>query len=148
MNIAFRTLLRRGQPGAGAVELVLATAFLIIPVSLLLMSLPILAEYRSVGDASAREAVRACAVAPDPWSGQENSEQIARRIIMERGLTPVGAAIEIDCAEAWKPGGTVTASVSLEVPAIRIVGIGDIGKVTVTRTYVERVEPHRSEPRE
>ena len=147
MTAVLRSSVLRGQGGAGAVELVLAVAFLIIPVALLLMSLPILAEYRSMGDAAAREAVRACAVASDPRSGQETSERVARQIITERGLAPEGTTIDIDCAVAWRPGGVVTAAVVFEVPAIHIVGIGEIGSITISRSYVERIEAHRSEPR-
>lgn len=99
-----------------------------------------------MGDAAAREAVRACAVAPDPWSGQEGAERIAHRIITERGFAPEGTNIDIDCAVAWRPGGVVTASVSFEVPAIQVVGIGAIGRITISRTYAERIEAHRSEP--
>ena len=144
----FRRFVLRGRQGAGAVELVLAVAFVIIPVSLLLLSLPMLVEYRSIGDAAAREAVRACAVASDPWSGQRNAERIARQILAERGrkLTPEGLNLEVDCSVSWEPGGRVTASVTFEVPATRIVGIGDLGKVTINRSYTEQMELHRSVP--
>lgn len=136
------------QQGAGAVELVLATAFLIIPIVLLVMSLPILVEYRSMGDSAAREAARACAVADDPRRGQERSERIAHRVITERGFVPDETTIDVDCVSAWKPGGVVTASVSFRVPAVYIAGIGEVGTVTISRTYTERIEPHRSRPRE
>ncbi len=134
------------QDGAGAVELVVGTALLLFPVSLLLLSLPLLVEYRSMGDAAAREAVRACAIADDPRSGETISERMVQRIITERGLVPENVTVDVDCAIAWRPGGVVTASVSFEVPALRIVGIGDVGRMTILRTYAERIELHRSEP--
>ncbi len=134
------------QEGAGAVELVLAVALLMFPISLLLLTLPILAEYRSVGDAAAREATRACAIANNPQSGTENSERIVRRIIAERGLATEDTTVETDCATAWRPGGVVTVSVSFQVPAMQLPGIGEVGRMTIRRTYSERIEFYRSEP--
>ena len=124
----------------------LVAAFVLIPVAMLLLSLPLLVEYRSMGDAAAREAVRACATAFDPSTGQARAESIARRILDERGLSPEDTRIEIDCLDEWEPGGVVTATVSFRVPAINVVGIGTVGSVTIERTYREQIEPYRSAP--
>ena len=140
-----RSVRENGQ-GVGAIDLVLAAAFVLIPVALLMLSLPILVEYRSMGDAAAREAVRACATAVDPSSGQDRAENIAYLILGERGLSPEETTVEVDCRVAWAPGGVVTATVSFDVPAINIVGIGSIGSVTIERTYREQIEPYRSTP--
>ena len=40
---------RRNQQGAAAVELVLVAAFILIPFAMLMLGLPILVEYRSMG---------------------------------------------------------------------------------------------------
>ena len=134
------------EDGAGAIDLVLATAFLLIPTAMLLLSLPLLVGYRSMGDAAAREAVRACATAFDPTSGQESAEKIALRILDERGLSPEATDIEIDCSQAWEPDSVVTATVSFRVPLINLVGMGSLGTVTIHRSYRERIEPYRSAP--
>lgn len=135
-----------GERGSGAVELVLATAFILIPTALLLLSLPLMVAYRSMGDAAAREAVRACATAFDPSTGQERAEGLAYRILGERGLSPEATTVTVDCQTAWQPGGVVSASVSFRVPLINVVGVGSLGSVTIHRSFRERIEPYRSWP--
>lgn len=127
-------------------ELVLAAAFILIPFAMLMLGLPILVEYRSMGDAAAREAVRACANAYDPSTGQQRARDIAHRILNERGIEAEGASVSVDCLRAWEPGGVVTATVSFDVPVLEVLGIGDFGSVTIERTYREQIEPYRSAP--
>ena len=134
------------ERGSGAVELVLTTAFILIPMAMLLLSLPLMVAYRSMGDAAAGEAVRACASAFDPASGQERAEWIAHRILRERGLSPEGIEVVVDCETAWEPGGVVSATVSFQAPMINVVGIGSLGTVNINRSYRERMEPYRSWP--
>ena len=143
-----RTLrsVRRSQRGAAAVELVLVAAFILIPFAMLMLGLPILVEYRSMGDAAAREAVRACANAYNPSTGQQRAHDIAHQILDERGIAAEGASVSVDCLRAWEPGGVVTATVSFDVPVLEVVGIGDFGSVTIERTYREQIEPYRSAP--
>ena len=135
----------RGEQGAGAVDLVVVSAFLLIPAAMLLLSLPLMVEYRSLADAAAREAVRACAFDPDPITGQIRAEAIADRILGERGLMQEEPPM-IDCRPFWWPGGVVGASVSIRVPAVSVIGFGNIGAVTIKRTYCERIEHTRSLP--
>ena len=134
------------ERGSGAIDLVLVAAFILIPVAFLMLSLPLLLEYRSMGDAAAREAVRACATAPDPSEGQRRAADLAGRILGERGLAPENAVVDIDCLAAWEPGGVVTAKVSLQAPAIQVMGVWRLTGVTIDRTYREQIEPHRSAP--
>lgn len=135
-----------GEGGAGAVDLVMVSAFLLIPTAMLLLSLPLMVEYRSLADAAAREAVRACAAAPDPVSGQAHAEDVAEQILGERGLSPEETDVRIDCADAWRPRSEVSVSVSIRVPAVSVVGFGSIGSVTIERTYREWIEYTRSLP--
>ena len=134
------------EEGSGAIDLVLVAAFVLFPFAMLMLSFPILLEYRSMGDAAAREAVRACAGAPDPSTGQVRAEGIARLILSERGLSPSNATVVVDCRTAWAPDQVVTATVSFDVPAVDVMGIGRLGSVTVERSYREKIEPHRSAP--
>ncbi|MYF83429.1 MAG: hypothetical protein F4176_04655 [Acidimicrobiia bacterium] len=136
-----------GESGTGAIDLVLVAAFILIPFAMLLLSFPIRMEYRSMADAAAREAVRACATAFDPETGQDRSEAVARRILAERSLAPVTPDLAIDCRTSWAPGGVVSARVSLDVPAIKVMGSWTLGTWTITSSYREQMEPYRSIPR-
>lgn len=136
----------RGEQGAGAVDLVVVSAFLLIPAAMLLLSLPLMVEYRSLADAAAREAVRACAVAPDPITGQSHADAIARQILDERKLLQEEPTVKIDCRQLWWPDRMVRASVSIRVPAVSVIGFGSIGAVTIERTYCEQIEETRSQP--
>lgn len=136
----------RGEQGTGAVDLVVVSAFLLIPAAMLLLSLPLMVEYRSLADAAAREAVRACAFDPHPITGQIRADAIARQILKERDLSPQGTMVYINCDSAWYPGEVVTARVSFQAPAVSVIGFGNIGAVTIERTYREQIEQTRSLP--
>ena len=133
-----------GEKGSGAVELLLITAVLLVPAALLLLGLPVLLEYRSLGDAAAREAVRACAAAPGPAAGQQRARAAALRMLGERGLDPQNVEIRMDCGRAWAPGSEVVVRVSYRIPALRIVGMGEVGNIVVNRSYREKIQPYRS----
>ncbi|MDE0709640.1 MAG: hypothetical protein OXH89_04335 [bacterium] len=135
-----------GERGMGAIDLVLVSAFILIPFAMLLLSFPIRMEYRSMADAAAREAVRACATAFDPATGQERAEAVARQVLGERGPAPGATVVSIDCQTAWAPGGVVSARVSLDVPVIDVMGIWTVGWWTITSSYREQMEPYRSVP--
>ncbi len=135
-----------GQLGIGAIDLVLATAFVIVPFAMLLLSIPIQLEYRSMAHAAAREAARACATASDPVSGLRRAEAVAARIMDERGLPPAPSTVSVDCVSAWRPGGVVTAQVSLEVPAIRILDTWQVGSWAASAVHKESIERYRSLP--
>ena len=136
-----------GERGVGAIDLVLVSAFILIPFAMLLLSFPIRMEYRSMVDAAAREAVRACATAFHPATGQERAEAVARQILGERGPAADSAVLSIDCRTSWAPGGVVSARVSLDVPAIDVMGIWTVGSWTITSSYREQMEPYRSIPK-
>ena len=136
--------LRNGQRGSGAVELLLVAAALLVPATMLLLGLPVLLEYRSLGDAAAREAVRACAAAPGPAAGQQRAQAAARRIVGERGLNPQQVEINIDCERAWAPGSEVSARISYRIPAWQLPGMGEVGNISVNRTWREIIHPYRS----
>lgn len=130
----------------GAIDLVLVVAFILIPFAMLLLSFPIRMEYRSMADAAAREAVRACATAFDPEDGHDRAEAVARQILAERGPASAEADVRIDCRTAWAPGGVVSALVLLHVPAIDVMGVWTVGSWTIMSSYREQMEPYRSTP--
>ena len=135
-----------GERGSGAIELVMAAAFILIPFTMLLLSFPVQMEYHSMTDAAAREAVRACATSFSPQTGQDRAEAVARQITTERGLASSTATVTVDCLSAWAPGAVVSATVSMTVPAIDVMGIWSVGSRTVTGSYREQMEPYRSIP--
>ena len=135
-----------GERGVGAIDLVLVSAFILIPFAMLLLSFPIRMEYRSMVDAAAREAVRACATAFDAKTGHDRAEAVAEQILAERGATISEANVRIDCLTAWAPGGVVSSRVSLDVPAIDVMGVWTVGSWTITSSYREQMEPYRSIP--
>ena len=113
---------------------------------MMLLGFPLMMEYRSMGDAAAREAARACATASDPATGQSRAEAVVRSILNGRGLSPEGTKLKIECSTAWRPGEVVTAKVSFQVPAVSVVGFGSLGTVTIEQTYWEKIEYYRSAP--
>ena len=142
----FRLRWSGSERGSGSVELVMAAAFILIPFTMLLLSFPVQMEYHSMADAAAREAVRACATAFSPQAGQARAEAVASQITTERGLASSSATVAVDCLTSWAPGAVVSATVSMTVPAVNVMGIWSVGSRTITSSYREQIEPYRSIP--
>lgn len=136
----------RGERGFAAVELSAGVALLLVPVVLLVVSLPRWSERQGVARGAAREAARV--VGLRGWCDEPTAAGTVRQIAIDAGLAPSALRLVLDCvpSEAVPRGGTVTARVTVEMPALDLPVLGSAVAWTWTAGHREPVDPYGSRP--
>jgi hypothetical protein len=135
---------RRGEGGltAGfvAIELLLGVATLLVPVVLVVASVPAWTARRAVATAAAAEAARA--LARDwPHGSVGQARAIATAVARDRGVAP--SDLRVGVSGHYQRGGSVRVDVRVRLPGIGIGGRTVAGGwVHVHR--VERIDAYRS----
>ena len=128
--------------GAAAVELPLAVGLLLLPISMVVMLVPQWPERQTVATAAAKEAASTLANAPDAETGMQRASQAVATAETNHGLPP--GSMTVDFSGDWCRACTVTASVSVVIPAIDVPLIGAVGSFTWTATSSARIDDYRS----
>src|SRR5262249_12069510 len=138
--------LARGADGFVATELVLAVALLLVPVALLVLTLPTWSERRTTGRVIAREVART--TAREGVCDVVRAKVVADTMARNLGMTPGDLGIELDCnpGTALDPGGAVAAIVTVHMPAVALPGIGAIGDWSWTAAHRQPVDRYASLP--
>jgi hypothetical protein len=148
MSITRRAAALRG-PGDGgawgdgmaAAELSAAVALLLVPVLLLVVSLPVWSERQHAAVVAAREAALVTARAyPDDRSADAIVR--ARHVAALHGVPVDDVVVEIDAD--LRRGGLVTATVHVAMPAVSLPGRAPIGSWTWTTAHSVRIDDYRS----
>jgi hypothetical protein len=124
--------------------MVLGLGFLVLPVMLLVLTLPTW-EQRSV-DAKdmADQAARALATA-DTWTdGVTAAQNTVTQETSNDGLAP--ADVTASYSGTLTPGAKVTATITVTIPAGVIPGVGTFGTVHYSSASSELVDLYRSTP--
>ena len=116
----------RAESGFIAVEYAAAIGLLLIPVTLLAVTLPKWPERQTIARVAAEEAVRAAVLADDWETGTAAGQLVAEQVVSNWGLD----AAEIDVT--WPNQGSgplareasITVDVEVTMPALSIPGIG------------------------
>jgi hypothetical protein len=125
--------------GAIAVELPLAVGLLLLPIAVLVMVLPQWPEAKSVATVTAKEAASLYATAGSPEEGAA-----AAQAAVDRAAANYGRPLTLTIAGDWCRGCTVTAAVTVQVPAFDVPLVGSTGTFDWTATSASRVEDYRS----
>ncbi len=148
----------RHDAGHVALEVLLAIGVVLLPVALLVLTLPTWVERTSVGRVAAREAARAVVTAEDPSSAFADADRLVRQIGANHGLPSdavsvcfsvhhAGVAPPRVCGGPRPPGRTdaVTAHVEVHIPAAALPGL-PVEVPAAQRRFVhsERVDAYRS----
>jgi hypothetical protein len=132
------------ERGYVAGELAIGVGLLLFPVALLVLTLPTWSERQTTARSIAREVSRVVAVAGvcDRGRATETGRDMAQNL----GLAPGDIDVQLDCApgERLRRGGSVRASVTVAVPAVRFPGIGSVGAWSWTAHHSEPVDQYRS----
>jgi hypothetical protein len=132
------------ERGFIAGELALGIGLLLVPVALLVVTLPTWSERQTTARSIAREVSRVVAVAGtcDRSGALELGHDMARNL----GLPPRDIDVQLDCASGARlpRGGSVRASVTVTVPAVALPGIGSVGAWSWTAHHSEPVDQYRS----
>lgn len=150
--------LARGRDGTAAVELSAGLGLLVLPVVVLVASLPAWAAAQTAGRAAAREAARAVATAPDPTLASDLAQEAAAVVAANHGHTLVGE-VRLRYAERPAPRPSwlhpaaadptqteVTATVTVRLPALSLPGLGAVGAVDWSVSHSEPLDRYRSTP--
>lgn len=133
---------RRSERGTAALELPLAVGLLLVPVALVVVSLPAWPERQSLARATAAEASRALAVAASWDEGVAEAQAVVADAARNAGLAP--GEVALDVAGALERGATVTARVTVDMPALALPVVGTVGRWSWTAAHAERVDDYRS----
>ena len=131
------------EEGYICLELVLGLALLVLPIALIVLTLPTWLARQNLARLAAQQAARTGVIAASP----EQGAAAAGTVVADAGLDPA-----TDLRLSWEPGssfargGLVTARATVESPAVSIPFLGSVGSFPLTATFSERVDQYRSEP--
>ena len=132
------------EDGFAPLTMMLGLGLLVIPVLLVVLTVPTW-EARTVDarDAAAN-AARALVTANNWADGVAAADQIVSEQTANDGLHPT--QITVGYSGTLTPGATVTATVTVTIPAGTIPGIGAFGTVHYTARSTQQVDDYRSDP--
>jgi hypothetical protein len=134
------------ERGFAALEFVLGIACIVLPLTLLAMSLPTWFERQSTARAIAREVARTQAIelACVPEAGSRLGAEMSRNL----GLSPADVEVTIDCPPGISLMGAhqVTAAVRVRIPALVVPFLGGIGGFSWTARHTEPIDQYAGEP--
>ena len=131
------------EDGYISLELVLGLALLVLPIALIVLTLPTWLARQNLARLAAQQAARTGVIADSP----EQGAAAAGTVVGDAGLDPAA-----DLRVSWEPGssfargGLVTARVTVQSPAVSIPFLGSVGSFPLTARYSERVDQYRSGP--
>ena len=133
----------KGEVGFAPLTTVLGLGFLVIPVLLLVLTLPTWEERTVDAHDAAAQAARVLATA-DTWA---SGIAAADRVVAEEAVNAGLAAnqVSLDCSGSLAPGAAVTATVTVSVPGGAIPGIGTFATWHYTATSTQHVDSYKSE---
>jgi hypothetical protein len=132
----------RGSGGFVAVELVAGLALLLLPVALVVLTLPTWSERQSTARAIAREVARQTARAG--WCDTDGAQALAGRMAGNLGVPPGGASVAVSCApgDVLPPGGAVEVAVTVRMPAVHLPAVGDVAAWSWTARHRQPVDTY------
>lgn len=139
-----RRTARVGQVGAVPIEFALGVGVLVLPVALLVLSLPPWVERQSAARLAAREAARAVVLADTFAEGVAAGETAAARVAVNHDIDP--GDFNVAVTGNLVRGGAVTATVSARFPATAVPGLTEVASFIWTTAHTEQVDAYRSLP--
>jgi hypothetical protein len=131
----------RNERGTVALEWVAATALLLLPVVVLVATLPAWAERRHAAVVAAREAVTV--LARDwPAADEERVVRVAREVLADHGVAPAEVEVRIRAIGVGR-GDAARVDVVVVMPAISVAGI-EAGAWHYTARATRRIDDYRS----
>lgn len=142
-----RVVRRDGEEGLVAAEYAAGVAFLLLPVSILVLSLPAWVGAVEAGRVAAQQAARAVVTAEDHADGIAAAQRLAAETLANRGVTQVGA-VTFDGALRHRAGDEsqelVTATVVVQVPAVQLPLLGTWAAFDRAVAHTQPVDRYRS----
>jgi hypothetical protein len=130
---------RRHDRGAAELELVLGVGFMLLPVALLVLQIPQWPQAQTAARSTAKETATLMVNAPSAEAGLEAAEAA-----LERASANLDQDMTMVVEGEWCRGCDVTVTVTVEVPAIVVPGIGSTGAIEWSTSSTARVDDYRS----
>mgnify|MGYP003134334180 CR=1 FL=1 len=130
--------------GAAAIELPLAVGLLLMPIAVVVMLVPQWPERQTVARSAAKEAATLYANAPSRSAGIELAQASVAQAAANHGLPPT--ALTVALGGEWCRACTVTASVTVDIPAVAVPFAGTVGAFSYTSSSSARIDDYRSLP--
>jgi hypothetical protein len=130
----------RGDRGSTAVELPLGVALILLPIAVIVMVIPQWPEHQTVATAAAEEAATLYANADAPEEGAAAAQAAVARAAANYDVD----GLQLSLGGSWCRGCTVTADVTVAIPAVQVPFVGAIGGVSWTAHSSARVEDYAS----
>jgi hypothetical protein len=121
--------------------LMLGVSLLVLPVMVLVLTVPTWEERTVDAQDAARDAARALVIADNWGDGVSSANDAVAQIVAGDGL-PSGD-ITVSYSGSLDPGGTVTVAVTVVIPAGNVPGLGFVGQLHYTATSTEHVDSYR-----
>lgn len=134
---------RQGEHEHGAatpLTLMLGVALIILPVMVLILTVPVWEQRTVDAEDAARAAARAMVVASTEASGLVAAKQAVDEVLQGDGIP--STQVSLSFAGEDVPGGSVTASVTVVIPAGQVPGLGAIGNLHYTARSTEHVDSY------
>lgn len=136
-----------GDAGFAALEFVAGIGLLVLPIAILVLSVPQWAETQTSARSIAREAARVLATAESDAAGQRDAAAMAERIAANLG-TELSAPVRFRGSVETPAGreSDVTASVTVRLPLLNLPFFSGLAAVDWVVEHTEPVDPYRSRP--
>ncbi|MBW3620566.1 MAG: hypothetical protein KY461_09990 [Actinobacteria bacterium] len=135
------------EDGFVAAEYAAGVGLLLLPVTVLVLSLPVWFETLEAARVAAQQAARAVVTAADDASGVVAAERIAAETLANRGVTQVGG-LDVRGTLRHPPAGDpqelVTVAVTVRVPAVQLPLIGTWAALDRTVSHTQPVDRYRT----
>lgn len=144
------------QRGFAAIEWTIGIGLIVLPVAVLVASLPPWFERITTAREMAQEAARAAVLADDWATGVDRANSVARQIGRNGGISD-SAWCEFGGDCVWllvdgAPTGTlargaeITVTVNVVIPGVTVPFVGSVAAVSWSTSHSERVDDYRSIP--
>jgi hypothetical protein len=143
-----RALRRRDASGGYvAAEFALGVCVIVLPVTLIVLALPVWSERQAMAQRAANESAREMVLA-DSWAaGVAAAAQVVAEVTTNYGLTANDVrGPDLSTGGGLAAGQTVVSRVTVRMPLMVIPLIGRVGSWSWTAVHAERVDDYRSFP--
>jgi hypothetical protein len=134
----------KDERGAVAVELPAAIGLLLVPLALLVITVPSWPERQTVARSAASEAARTAVLAGSWQEGIDAGTEVVALAAQNYNLAP--ADLTVSWEGAFARGESITATVTVRMPALVVPGLTTVDPWTWSTSHTERVDDYRSLP--
>jgi hypothetical protein len=133
-----------GEGGFVATELALGIGVLLLPVAVVVLTIPTWSERQTTARAIAREVARV--VARAGYCDDVVAHGLADLMAANLGLDHRDLQVELDCVPgaSLAPGGDVQVSVTVQMPAVHLPALGSVGAWSWTARHRQPVDLYGS----